>query len=205
MAGEITLSERERKPADVVELPLFLLNTVLFPDGRLPLRVFERRYMDMVSRCLKSGRPFGVCLIQFGQEVGEAAVPHIVGTRAHMTNWDMAQTGILDIVVRGGQRFRVFQSHVQDDGLVTAVVELFPDIPLTPVPEKHRKLVELLRRIFADLGEDDYFPPADWSNADWVANRLAELAPISRVHKQNLLELPDPVTRLKRLTTLFHA
>ena len=190
---------------NLTDMPLFLLNTVLFPDGRLPLRVFERRYMDMVSGCLRHGRPFGVCLIQQGQEVGEAAVPYAVGTRAHLMSWDMAQTGILDIVVRGGQRFRIEDSQVNGNGLVVARMELLPDAPLTPVPGKHDKLVALLRRILADLGDENCFPPLDWQNADWVACRLAELAPLPRVHKQMLLEVTDPVARLEKLASLFHS
>lgn len=154
---------------------------------------------------IKIERPFGACLIQQGQEVGEAAVPYAVDTRAHIMSWDMAQTGILDIVVRGGQRFRIEDSQVHGNGLVVARMELLPDAPLTPVPGKHDKLVALLQRILADFGDENCFPPLDWQNADWVACRLAELAPLPRVHKQMLLEITDPVARLEKLTSLFHS
>ena len=87
---------------ETARLPLFPLKTVLFPEGLLPLRVFEPRYMDMVARCMREGSAFGVCLIAAGEEVGEAAVPHAVGTEARIEKWDMNQGGVLQILVRGG-------------------------------------------------------------------------------------------------------
>ena len=69
-------------PPDLASLPLFPLNTVLFPGGLLPLRVFEARYMDMTRECLKAEQPFGVCLIKDGKEVGTPANPEPVGTLA---------------------------------------------------------------------------------------------------------------------------
>ncbi|MFQ5993505.1 MAG: LON peptidase substrate-binding domain-containing protein [Acidiferrobacterales bacterium] len=66
------------------ELPLFLIHGVLCPGGRLQLRVFEKRYMDMVTTCLKARQPFGVCLIRSGREVGEAAQPYSLGTTAYL-------------------------------------------------------------------------------------------------------------------------
>ena len=90
-----TAGSRARRPSDGRDLPLFPLNTVLFPGGRLPLRIFEQRYMDMAKACLKDGSPFGVCLIREGAEVGAPAVPAEVGTLARITHWDMPQLGVL--------------------------------------------------------------------------------------------------------------
>ena len=82
----------------MTRIPLFLLHTVLFPGARLPLKVFEARYLDMVSACLRDKQPFGVCLIKSGQEVGDAGEPHRVGTLAHIEEWEMPTTGILHIL-----------------------------------------------------------------------------------------------------------
>ena len=106
-------------------MPLFPLNTVLFPGERLPLRIFERRYMDMASACLRDQAPFGVCLIREGKEVGEPATPHEVGTLARIVHWDMEQLGVLQIVAEGGQRFRILERRVEN-GLLRASTELLP-------------------------------------------------------------------------------
>src|SRR5690606_33277742 len=91
--------------SNFMNLPLFPLNTVLFPDGHLSLRVLEQRYMDMVSQAMRNGTDFGICLIASGQEVGQPAQPHEIGTIAHIDDWDMQQLGMLNIKVRGIQRF----------------------------------------------------------------------------------------------------
>ena len=92
-------------------LPLFPLKTVLFPGGVLPLRVFEPRYMDMITRCMREDAGFGVCLIAAGEEVGETAVPHPVGTEARIEQWDMAQAGVLNLLTRGSRRFDDLRGH----------------------------------------------------------------------------------------------
>jgi Lon protease-like protein len=106
-------------PAVPDEISLFPLHTVLFPGGLLPLRVFEPRYMEMVSACLRGNEPFGVCLIREGREVGAPAVPHSVGCLARIAQWDMQQLGVLNIVARGERRFRIVERSVQPDGLCT--------------------------------------------------------------------------------------
>src|SRR5262245_12319732 len=107
-----------------LEIPLFPLNAVLFPGGLLPLRIFEQRYMDMVKVCLKEEKPLGICLLAEGQEVGDAATPHNVGTVATIAEWDMLQLGVLSIKARGGQRFRILERRSEASGLQYATVEL---------------------------------------------------------------------------------
>ena len=118
-------------------LPLFPLKTVLFPGGVLPLRVFEARYMDMITRCMREDAGFGVCLIAAGEEVGETAVPHPVGTEARIEQWDMAQAGVLNLVTRGIRRFRIEDHEVERDGLLVASVRWL-DEPLPVAAEALR-------------------------------------------------------------------
>lgn len=187
------------------ELPLFLLNTVLFPGGRLQLRVFEKRYMDMVSGCMKNGQPFGVCLIRAGLEVGQAAQPHPFGTVGHIVAWDMNQTGILNIVVRGGRCFRVERTYVRPDQLLVGEVEFQPEEPAATLPVAHDDLGELLARILEQLGEQYYFPPVQLADAGWVAHRLTELLPLPSDLKQQVLEQPRAEQKLDLLTAAIAA
>ena len=187
------------------ELPLFPLNTVLFPEGRLQLRVFEKRYMDMVSGCLKNDQPFGVCLIRKGLEVGPAAQPYPFGTAGHIVAWDMTQTGILNIVVRGGRCFRVGRTHVRPDQLLVGEVEFQPQEPAAGLPVAHDDLRELLAKILEQLGEQYYFPPAQLADAGWVAHRLTELLPLPSDLKQQVLEQPRAEQKLDLLTAAIAA
>ena len=111
-------------------IPLFPLNTVLFPGGPLPLRVFEPRYLDMVSRCLKTNTAIGICLIQDGNETGEAAQTYDVGTLGHITYWQKRSDGLLGITVRGEQRFRICSRNVEPSQLIVAEVEPLPNDPM---------------------------------------------------------------------------
>lgn len=182
--------------AQTATLPLFPLQTVLFPGGRLPLRIFEARYMDMVSQVMREDGAFGVCLIAAGREVGEAAVPRLMGTEARIESWDMAQPGLLHIVARGGRRFAVTDHEVQGDGLLTATVRWLPDPAAVAVPAAQGELVVLLRRIVADQPEAR-LAPEHFDDAAWVGARLAEILPIPVEAKQALLELTDWVSRLE--------
>jgi uncharacterized protein len=186
----------------VSTLPLFPVHTVLFPGGRLNLRVFEKRYVDMVTTCLKSTSPFGVCLIKHGSEVGRAAEPHDVGTEANIAVCDLAQPGILQISGRGGERFRVASTKVREDQLVLAEVSYLPERRVT-LSERHRGLSVILRQLLEQAGPSSHFPPPQWEDAAWVGGRLAELLPLPLGLKQALLEMDDPGARIEVLAKFF--
>lgn len=190
---------KEAAAPEVLEVPLFPLNTVLFPGGVLGLKVFEARYLDMASACLKAKSPFGVCLIAEGQEVGSPAVPHPLGTLAFIRHADMDQPGMLQLRVVGDHRFRILERRVEADGLQRARVEVVDEAPFTPVPERLASLVPLLEQIASDLGPQRLPPPHAFDDASWVGYRLAEVMPVQPLAQQKLLELEDPVSRLEIL------
>ena len=181
------------------DLPLFPLNTVLFPGGVLPLRVFEARYMDMTRECLKHDQPFGVCLIREGAEVGTPAKPEGVGCLAYITHWDMQQLGLLQLRTRGGRRFRVLDSSVAGQGLLRARAELLPDETDADVPAQFTALPDLLRLVIADKSEAIFAEPHAFDSASWVGYRLSEILPVPLPAKQKLLELDGALTRLEIL------
>jgi uncharacterized protein len=179
-----------------LKIPIFPLNTVLFPEGLLPLRVFETRYMDMTRDCLKRNRPFGVCLIREGAEVGAPAVPEAVGCLARITDWDMQQQGILGLRTRGGQRFRIVERSAGSEGLISAEVELVAPEPPAPVPAEYAGCAKLLQMLVADQGKEIFAEPHAFHDAAWVGYRLADILPVPLVAKQKLLELTDSLQRL---------
>jgi Lon protease-like protein len=185
--------------APVEEIPLFPLNTVLFPGGPLPLRIFETRYVDMVRSCLRSDSPFGVLLIREGAEAGGAAATVQVGTRARIVDFNPMPDGLLGIICRGESRFRLLERWRQADGLNIGRVQSVPQPPVTAVPEQYRHLADLLRRVLPELGSLYASIPRSFDDADWVSGRLAEILPLEQQEKQQLLELEDPVERLALL------
>jgi hypothetical protein len=186
----------------MTEVALFPLNTVLFPGGRLPLRIFEQRYMDMAKACLRDGARFGVCLIREGREVGAPAVPAETGTLARISAWDMQQLGLLQVTALGEQRFRIRERRVQADGLAMASIELIPQDEDASIPETCVGCVKLLGRVIeqqAGLFE----PPHRLDSASWVSARLTEILPLPLPAKQELLELTAARERIERLNALL--
>jgi Lon protease-like protein len=191
----------QRKEPKEIDIPLFPLGGVLFPGGVLSLKVFEQRYLDMAAACMKDKAPFGVCLIASGKEVGESAVPHKVGTLAHIDQADMPQLGILMLTVRGGRRFRIISTSTRPDGLLRAQVELLAEPARQDVPAAQQCLLPLLQKVAGDLGPEKMPEPHAFDDAAWVGYRLTEIVPVQALAKQKLLELDDPLSRLQILHT----
>ncbi|MDO9452574.1 MAG: LON peptidase substrate-binding domain-containing protein [Stagnimonas sp.] len=179
------------------ELPIFSLGNPLFPAGLLHLNIFEPRYLAMTAACIGSGKPFGVSLIRAGFEVGVPAIPSAIGCTARIIEWSQPMTDRYRLVAKGETLFRIINRRVADDGLMLAQVELIdPPDPL-PLPPQHAALAALIKELIAALGEDAPLPkPRRFDDAAWVANRWAELLPVTPERRQRWLEQADPLTAL---------
>jgi Lon protease-like protein len=186
----------------VTPIALFPLNIVLFPDGILPLRIFETRYVDMVRRCMRESQGFGVALIRTGHEAGPAET-YDVGTMAKIEDFDQLPDGLLGLSCLGERRFRIRHRSRQPDGLNLAEVDWVEVEPDTALPERHAPLAELLARVLPQLGEVYTDIEMRLDDAAWVGHRLAEILPIPLAEKQFCLELSDPIQRLDVLAPLI--
>ena len=191
-------------------IPIFPLNTVLFPRGVLPLRVFETRYVDMVRDCMKSSAPFGVVAIRAGNEVGTAAEPYDVGTLAHIIACDVEDLGVLLLHTEGSERFRIIEKRTLRNQLIEARITPLPvDDPghtgesLALCAKVLQVVIDELRRRASELSDADFINPFTephaLDSATWVANRWSEMLPITLEDKQALLELTDADARLQRV------
>jgi len=175
---------------------LFPLRTVLFPDGPLPLRVFEPRYLDMVSRCMRDDQPFGVILLLAGAETGAARTASI-GTLARIVDWYQGSDGILGITALGTTRFELGEVDQQDDGLYLGRLTPLAPEPAVELPGKYRPMAELLSVILDDLGKLYGGRQRRLDDAAWVGCRFAEILPMPLEQKQHCLQLTDPLARLE--------
>jgi uncharacterized protein len=186
------------------EIPLFPLNTVLFPGGQLQLRIFEPRYLDLVRECTRTGSPFGVCQILDGHEVGAPAMPAAVGTLARITDFSYREDGLLGITTEGGSRFRVVRTRVRSDGLLRGEVEPWPDEDAQQVPVEFALLQTILERLIETIGPQwRHAERSLYEDASWLGFRLAELLPLAAEEQQQLLEMTDPLQRLAALRDIL--
>ena len=187
-----------------MQVPLFPLNTVLFPGGPLPLRIFEPRYLAMVSECVKDDSPFGVLLIRDGNETGHATT-HEIGTLARITDWYQGSDGLLGVTAVGLQRFRVNSSFREANGLNIGSVDILPDEPSIPLPEQYMAMPDILGGVLDDLGRLYESVERHMDDASWVTSRFVEILPIDLELKQQCLVSSDPVERLRIVQELLDA
>jgi Lon protease-like protein len=189
-------------PAESSVIPLFPLHTVLFPGGPLPLRIFETRYTDMVRRCMRAGEPFGVVLIQDGDEAGAVATTATIGCTARIADFHTLHDGLLGISCLGERKFEVLRVWRAADGLNMGEVSWAPVEPALPLPAEYAHLAAAVRRALDDLAEPYQHVARNLDDAAWIGARLAELLPIALNEKQALLEMQDPIARLDALSRL---
>ncbi|MBV6752901.1 LON peptidase substrate-binding domain-containing protein [Pseudomonas chlororaphis] len=187
-----------------MSLALFPLNTVLFPGCILDLQIFEARYLDMISRCMKQGCGFGVVCILEGQEVGDAPEGFaLVGCEALIRDFQQQDNGLLGIRVEGGRRFRVLSSELQRDQLTVAEVEWLDEVPEQPLQDEDEDLVALLKALAEHPMVAALNMGTEATGQQSLANQLAYLLPFSELDKIDLLELDDPQQRLDAIQVLL--
>jgi uncharacterized protein len=180
-------------------IPLFPLETVLYPAGLLPLRIFEPRYLDMVSESLRNETPFGIVPIKYGSEVG--ATPHFyrVGTIATIESWDQGQDGLLHIEVSGSRLFRVTNHNIRVNRLLIGDIDYMDDAVDAVIPKEFEYLRGLLKDIYENNLEQVPYKGWDMDSALWVAHRLAEVLPLEMSEKVDILNTPDAIEKLSRI------
>ena len=180
-------------------IPIFALNTVLYPGSLLPLKIFEQRYLDMTKACVRDATPFGVCRIREGMEVGLPAVPDPIGCTALIAQWEMPHPGVFHLQTRGQHPFRILQQTTQSDGLIRAEIELLEETAGAIRQESFALCRRVLEQIIEKIRVDYFSPPLSYDDPRWTSYRLAEVLPLDLEEKQGLLELRNDGERLQRL------
>jgi Lon protease-like protein len=177
-------------------VPIFPLNTVLFPGAILPLKIFEVRYMDMAKECLRNSSQFGICLIREGEEVGTPAVPEPVGCLARIADCDVEDQGVLKVRAEGMERFRIVSTDTNKQGLIVGEIEQLAGEAEVPDAPGMAECADFLRKVIAAIGAERFSEPLRFDDPSWVSFRLAEILPLRNDVKQKLLELTDATLRM---------
>lgn len=195
------------KPIPNQEIPLFPLQTVLFPDGVLGLQIFEVRYLKMIRECMDTASPFGVVTLQAGGEVQrpneELALANI-GTLATITHFVEESPTLFRLLARGGRRFHLHEAHQASNGLWMGLVTVFDEEPQVSIPTELAHTSVLLHEVIQSLEsqQDEHLAmpiakPYKLHDCAWVANRWCDLLQLNKLTKLQLLALDNPLIRLE--------
>lgn len=191
------------------DIALFPLRVVLFPGSKLDLQIFERRYVDLVSHCMRNDEGFGVCLLREGEEVIREASKqtiHRTGTYGKIVDWDQLENGLLGITVEGQAKFRIHDCWQADTGVLEASVEFSSADTLqqdaVPLSEEFAALVDLLQNLESHPMVEQKNIQVDYDNLWELGWRLGELIPVDMEQRQDLLELDDPWDRIRAIEQL---
>ncbi|WLI88282.1 LON peptidase substrate-binding domain-containing protein [Massilia sp. R2A-15] len=194
-----------------IPIPLFPLGTVLYPEGVLPLQIFEVRYLDMIHKCIAEGMPFGVVMLIEGREVRTPASIEKFsdgGTLASVAASHAPSPGLIQVVCRGGARFKVVSSQRRPNGLWVGQVELVAADLRVKIPSELRGAADALERVLESLNDvpEERWPvkrPFRFDDCGWVANRWCELLPLPLSQKHGMLMLDNPLIRLELMHDLL--
>lgn len=181
--------------SDTVRLPVFPLNIVLLPGGIQSLQIFEPRYLDMVSRCIREDTGFVISLIEHGDEVAPDPEIYPIGVEVEISDWGQGENGLLNIIVRATAKVQIVMNWSQDDHLMIGEVRRLPPEPVRDLPPEFTSMAEMLGRTLEQLGPP-YNSDVRLDDAVWVSGRLVELLPLKLERKQEMLALNDPLGRL---------
>lgn len=191
--------------ATLDHVPLFPLSATVLPGGRIPLQLFEPRYLDMLARCMREDRGFVVVLLREGQETGSRATFYDIGTYVRIVDFQQMENGLLGITAEGHAKVAVIRSWQAPDGLHLGDAQVLPEEDRVPVPVQFAELATVLRALLRHPVVNSLAMRVDFESARDVGWRLIELLPLDPPEKQRLLELQDPLERLERLQALLDA
>ena len=182
-------------------IPIFPLRTILFPGSKLPLRIFEPRYLDMVSACMRSKREFGIVLSRKVPQPGMLET-YATGTLATIIDWNQGNDGLLGITVLGTNKFELLSMIKQEDGLNIGEIKIIEREEDFKAPPNFDNMISLLEAILDDI---DLYEDREkfFESASWVSFRFAEILPLKIEDKQKCLEFDDPILRLNFLEPLI--
>lgn len=191
----------------MTEIPLFPLGVVLLPHGRMALRIFEQRYLDLIRDTLKADQGFGVVWIRHGSEVvsgvgGDMPQMAQVGCYARIVDWSAEANGLLGIVVEGSQRFRLLSSFQQPNNLHMAQIEWLDEEPDSTLPVHADGLRDLLKQLLAHPQIAKLGYSNELTSVSELSCVLTQLLPIDESIKFALLSAIDPSTRLEQLVAI---
>ena len=180
-------------------IPLFPLKSIVLPGGIFPLRIFERRYINMVKDCIKNDTGFCIVLTRNNSNNKYIDDVYNYGCLVKITDWDQLEDGLLGITVSGQSKIHVIDCGLNENDLLCGNIEAVPDEKEYMIPQKYLILSKFYKRIYPGIKNFISYKRERYSDATWIGFRLTECLPLDSSTKNKLIATNDAIERLEKL------
>tara|TARA_B100000029_G_scaffold514125_1_gene615771 strand:+ start:43 stop:645 length:603 start_codon:yes stop_codon:yes gene_type:complete len=184
-------------------LPIFPLRSIVLPGGLFPLRIFERRYLDMVTQCIKEDKGFCIALVKKENTDNYTTDVFEFGSYVKISDWNKLPDGLLGITVEGRKIVKILRSSLDKNGLLNGKINTIDPEKEYLVPQKYRSLSDFYRKISPGLKDFISYKQEKYSDASWLSYRLTECLPIDLKTKADLIAMNSSLDRLEKINYLM--
>ena len=183
-------------------IPFFPLQSIVLPGGLFPLRIFERRYLDMVRDCIKNDTGFCITLIRHNSRKDFVTDIYNYGCYVKITDWNQLKDGLLGITVEGVNKVKVLSCNLDKTNLLAGEIENLELEKEYMIPQKHLLLSKFYKKIYPGIKHVISFKKERYADASWVGFRLIECLPLDSSTKNKLIAIDHAIERLDMLNVI---
>ena len=180
-------------------IPLFPLQSIVLPGGLFPLRIFERRYLDMVRDCIKNNTDFCIALIRDNSKEEYITDVYNYGCLVKITDWNQLDDGLLGITVEGTNKVKIYDRNLEKNNLLTGMIEDIETEKEYMIPQKYLLLSRFYKKIYPGIKHVISFKKERYADASWIGFRLIECLPLDSSTKNKLIAMDHAIERLDML------
>tara|TARA_B100000586_G_scaffold148328_1_gene107741 strand:- start:1236 stop:1856 length:621 start_codon:yes stop_codon:yes gene_type:complete len=185
-------------------IPIFPLKSIVLPGGLFPLRIFERRYIDMITECMKEEEGFCIALTKTEEPNLYVTDIYEYGSFVKITDWGQLNDGLLSITVEGKNIVKILKSNLNDSGLLNGTIEHLESEKEYMIPQKYLTLSKFYKKIYPGIKNFINFKEERYADASWIGFRLTECLPLDLPTKANLISINNAIDRLEVIDTIIH-
>ena len=195
---------RKRISLPYDNIPIFTLKSIVLPGGLFPLRIFERRYIDMITECVKEEKGFCIALIKTEENNSYVTDIYEYGSFVKITDWSQLNDGLLGITVEGKNIVKILKSNLNDSGLLNGTIEYLESEKEYMIPQKYLILSKFYRKIYPGIKNFIDFKEEKYADASWIGFRLTECLPLDLPTKASLISIDNAIDRLEMINIIIH-
>lgn len=178
-------------------IPIFPLKSIILPGGQFPLRIFERRYLDMTRECLKNDKGFVIALTKRDSDYISSVYDY--ASYVEIVDWSQLDGGLLGITVEGKNIVKLNNYALDESNLLKGdALEIDCGIDYL-VPQKYQILSKFYKKIYPEIKAYIFHIKPKYNDANWLGFRLIECLPLELDDKADLISMQEPLDRLERI------